>query len=191
MEAFGTWWEGLTPILKVFWSIAVPFTLFFILQLILSFFGAESPDDLPDAEIDADHGIPFQFLTLKNLIGFFTIFSWTGIACVEAGYSNGISLMISTIAGLLMMGLMAGLFYLMTKSGADGTMKIQNAIGQTGEVYLTIQANRKSLGKVQVKVSGAVRTLDAMTDDNETLATGQLARVVQIINDNILLVTSK
>lgn len=191
MEAFGTWWEGLTPILKVFWSIAVPFTLFFILQLILSFFGAESPDDLPDAEIDADHGIPFQFLTLKNLIGFFTIFSWTGIACVEAGYSNGISLMISTIAGLLMMGLMAGLFYLMTKSGADGTMKIQNAIGQTGEVYLTIQANRKSLGKVQVKVSGAVRTLDAMTDDDETLATGQLARVVQIINDNILLVTSK
>ncbi|MBX2916113.1 MAG: hypothetical protein KF856_12655 [Cyclobacteriaceae bacterium] len=191
MEAFGTWWEGLTPILKVFWSIAVPFTLFFILQLILSFFGAESPDDLPDAEIDADHGIPFQFLTLKNLIGFFTIFSWTGIACVEAGYSNGISLMISTIAGLLMMGLMAGLFYLMTKSGADGTMKIQNAIGQTGEVYLTIQANRKSLGKVQVKVSGAVRTLDAMTDDDETLTTGQLARVVQIINDNILLVTSK
>jgi len=191
MEAFGTWWEGLTPILKVFWSIAVPFTLFFVLQLVLSFFGAESPDDLPDAEIDADHGIPFQFLTLKNLIGFFTIFSWTGIACVEAGYSNTTSLIVAVIAGLLMMSLMAGLFYLMTKSGADGTMKIQNAIGQTGEVYLTIQANRKGLGKIQVKVSGAVRTLDAMTDDDETLTSGQLARVVQIINDNILLVTSK
>jgi hypothetical protein len=191
MEAFGTWWEALTPILKVYWSIAVPFTLFFVLQLILSFFGAESPDDLPDAEIEVDHGIPFQFLTLKNLVGFFTIFSWTGIACVEAGYSNTTSLIIAVIAGLLMMGLMAGLFYLMTKSGADGTMKIQNAIGQTGEVYLTIQAKRKSLGKVQVKVSGAVRTLDAMTDDDESLATGQLARVVEIVNDNILLVTSK
>ncbi|MBX2894532.1 MAG: hypothetical protein KF763_03760 [Cyclobacteriaceae bacterium] len=190
MEAFGTWWEGLTPILKVFWSIAVPFTLFFVLQLILSFFGAESPDDLPDAEIDADHGIPFQFLTLKNLIGFFTIFSWTGIACIEAGYSNTTSLIIATIAGLMMMSLMAGMFYLMTKSGADGTMKIQHAVGQTGEVYLTIQANRKSIGKVQVKVSGAVRTLDAMTDDDEPIATGQLARVVQIVNDNILLVTS-
>jgi hypothetical protein len=81
MESFGTWWEGLSVILKIYWGIAVPFTLFFVLQLILSFFGAESPDDLPDAEIEADHGIPFQFLTLKNLIGFFTIFSWTGIAC--------------------------------------------------------------------------------------------------------------
>jgi len=191
MEAFGTWWEGLSPMLKIYWSIAVPFTLFFVLQLALSFFGAESPDDLPDAEIEADHGIPFQFLTLKNLIGFFTIFAWTGIACIEAGYSNAVSLVLAVIAGLLMMGLMAGLFYLMTRSGADGTMKIQSAVGQTGEVYLTIQAKRAALGKVQVKVSGAVRTLDAMTDDEEPLATGQLARVVQIINNNILLVTSK
>ncbi|HCZ34777.1 MAG TPA: hypothetical protein DHV26_02500 [Cytophagales bacterium] len=191
MEAFGDWWEGLSTILKIYWGIAVPFTLFFVLQLVLSFLGAESPDDLPDAEIDADHGIPFQFLTLKNLIGFFTIFSWTGIACIEAGYSNTTSLIIATIAGLLMMSLMAGMFYLMTKSGADGTMKIQNAIGQTGEVYLTIQASRKGVGKVQVKVSGALRTLDAMTDDVEPLNSGQLARVTQIINDNILLVTSK
>ncbi len=191
MEAFGTWWEGLSVILKIFWGIAVPFTLFFVLQLILSFFGAESPDDLPDAEIDADHGIPFQFLTLKNLIGFFTIFSWTGIACLEAGLSTALTLLIASIAGLLMVGLMAGLFYLMMKTGADGTMKINDAIGQSGEVYLTIRAKRAGIGKIQVKVGGSLRTLDAMTDDEEPLPTGQLARVTQIINDNILLVSSK
>jgi len=191
MEAFGTWWEGLTVILKIFWGIAVPFTLFFVLQLILSFFGAESPDDLPDAEIEADHGIPFQFLTLKNLIGFFTIFSWTGIACLESGLSTALTLLIASIAGLLMVGLMAGLFYLMMKTGADGTMKINDAIGQSGEVYLTIRAKRAGIGKIQVKVGGSLRTLDAMTDDEEPLPTGQLARVTQIVNDNILLVSSK
>jgi hypothetical protein len=191
MEEFGTWWEGLSVILKIFWGIAVPFTLFFVLQLILSFFGAESPDDLPDAEIEADHGIPFQFLTLKNLIGFFTIFSWTGIACLEAGLSTALTLLIASIAGLLMVGLMAGLFYLMMKTGADGTMKINDAIGQSGEVYLTIRAKRAGIGKIQVKVGGSLRTLDAMTDDEEPLPTGQLARVTQIINDNILLVSSK
>ncbi len=191
MEEFGTWWEGLSVILKIFWGIAVPFTLFFVLQLILSFFGAESPDDLPDAEIDADHGIPFQFLTLKNLIGFFTIFSWTGIASLEAGLSTALALLIATIAGLLMVGLMAGLFYLMMKTGADGTMKINDAIGQSGEVYLTIRAKRAGIGKIQVKVGGSLRTLDAMTDDEEPLPTGQLARVTQIINDNVLLVSSK
>lgn len=191
MEAFGTWWEGLSVILKIFWGIAVPFTLFFVLQLILSFFGAESPDDLPDAEIDADHGIPFQFLTLKNLIGFFTIFSWTGIACLEAGLSTPLTLLIASIAGLLMVGLMAGLFYLMMKTGADGTMKINDAIGQSGEVYLTILARRAGIGKIQVKVGGSIRTLDAMTDDEEPIPTGQLARVTHIVNENILLVSSK
>lgn len=191
MEDFNTWWDGLSVVLKIYWGIAVPFTLFFVLQLVLSFLGAESPDDLPDTEIEADHGIPFQFLTVKNLIGFFTIFAWTGIACTEAGFSNGITLVIATVAGLLMMGLMAGLFYLMMKSGADGTMKIRNAIGQVGEIYLTIQPKRTGMGKIQVKVSGSLRTLDAMTDDEQPLTSGQLAQVVEIVNDNILLVTSK
>ena len=191
MDSFGTWWEGLDTVLKIYWGIAVPVTLFFILQLILSFMGADSPDDLPDSEIESDHGIPFQFLTLKNLIGFFTIFSWTGIACIEAGLSNGITLLIATVAGLLMMGLMAGLFYLMMKSGADGTMRIQQAIGQTGEVYLTIPGKRGGVGKIQVKVTGSLRTLDAISDDTEPLPTGRLAKVIQIVNDNILLVTLK
>lgn len=191
MEAFGTWWEGLSMVLKIYWGIAIPFTLFFILQLILSFMGADSPDDLPDAEIEADHGVPFQFLTLKNLIGFFTIFSWTGIACIDAGYSNGLSLLIATLAGLAMMGLMAGLFYLMTKSGADGTMKIKDTIDQTGEVYLTIQAKRAGVGKIQIKVGGSLHTLDAMTDDDETIGNGRLVKVTDVLGNNILLVTTK
>ncbi len=191
MEAFGVWWEGLSGVLKIYWCIAVPFTLFFFLQLVLSFFGADSPDDLPDAEVESDHGISFQFLTLKNLVGFFTIFSWTGIACTDAGFSTGVTILISTVAGILMMGLMAGLFYLMMKSGEDGTMKIQDAIGQFGEVYLTIPSKRSGLGKIQIKVTGSLRTLEAMTDDEVALQTGQLAKVIQIVNDNILLVTIK
>ena len=191
MEAFGAWWEGLSGILKIYWAIAVPFTLFFFLQLVLSFLGADSPDDLPDSEIEADHGISFQFLTLKNLIGFFTIFSWTGIACIDAGLSTGLTLLISTVAGLLMMILMGGLFYLMMKSGEDGTMKIQQAIGQMGEVYLTIPSKRGGVGKIQVKVTGALRTLDAMTDDEVALQTGQLAKVVQVLGGNVLLVSTK
>ena len=86
---------------------------------------------------------------------------------------------------------MAGLFYLMMKSGEDGSMKIQHAIGQVGEVYLTIPSNRKGLGKIQVKVTGSLRTLDAMTDDSVSLETGQLIKVIQVVSDNILLVTQK
>jgi len=190
MENFETWWSALSPLLKMYWSIAIPFTVFFLLQLIMSLFaGGDAPDDLPDAEIESDHGISFQFLTVKNLVGFFTIFGWTGIACLDGGLSNGLSLFIATISGLLMMSLMAGLFYMMGKMNVDGTLKMDKAIGQVGEVYLPIQSRRGNVGKVQVKVMGSLRTLDAMTDDEQDLATGQVITVSKIVNDNILLVT--
>ncbi|MEK6780417.1 MAG: hypothetical protein AABY93_01845 [Bacteroidota bacterium] len=189
MEGFTAWWEGLSLILKVYWCLAVPFTIFFLLQLVLSFIGGDISDNTPDIEVESDHGISFQFLTLKNMVGFFTIFSWTGIACIEAGFSNGVTLLISTAAGLGMMSIMAGLFYLISKSGADGTMKISKAVGVVGEVYLTIPSKRSGLGKVQLNVGGSLRTLEAMTDHDQNIPTGRLITVTKIINDNILLVT--
>jgi hypothetical protein len=191
MESFATWWEGLSLILKVFWALAVPFTVFFLLQLVLSFIGVDSPDDMPDAEITADHGFSFQFITLKNMVAFFTIFAWTGIACIEAGIPIGLSLLFSTLAGLAMVGIMAGLFFLLMKANADGTMRIEHAIGEVAEVYLTIQSNRRGAGKVQVKITGALRTLDALTDDESDIQTGRMVKISSVVNGTTLLVTSK
>ncbi|HZY80046.1 MAG TPA: hypothetical protein VFE50_11020 [Cyclobacteriaceae bacterium] len=191
MESFSDWWSGLSVMLKVYWALAIPFTIIFVLQVILSFFGGDTADDLPDAEVSADHGIGFQFFTLKNFIGFFTIFGWAGIAMIESGASNGVSVFVATLAGTLMMFMMAGMFYLLMKAQHDGTMKIEKAIGQTGEVYLTIQSKRGGIGKVQVMVTGALRTLDALTDDETDIQTGKIVRVSNVVNNNILLVTSK
>lgn len=191
METLSTWWATLTPILKIYWVIAIPFTVFFLLQLVVSFLGGETPDDLPDQDITNDTGFGFQFLTLKNMVGFFTIFGWTGIATIESGASIAISLLVATIAGLLMMTIMAGLFYMLMKAGADGTMKLEKAVGQLAEVYLTIPSRRQSVGKVQVKVMGSLRTLEAITDDEQDIPSGRMVSVSQIVNDQYLLVTTK
>ncbi len=191
MESLSEWWSGLSIVLKIFWALAIPFTLIFVLQVILSFLGTETIDDVPDVEISSDHGAGFQFFTIKNLVGFFTIFGWVGIAMVESGASAFVSVTVATISGVLMMGVMAGMFYLLMKAQSDGTMKIEKAIGQTGEVYLTILSRRGGMGKVQVKVMGALRTLDAMTDDEFDIQTGKMVRVANIVNENTILVTSK
>jgi hypothetical protein len=151
------------------------------------------PDDTPDvdAEIEGDTGIPFQFLTLKNLVAFFTIFSWTGIACIDSGLSEISSLLIATVAGLIMMTIMASLFYFLSKANVSGTMIIKNAIGGVGEVYLTIKASRGGVDKVQIKVQGSLRTLDAITDDEDDIPTGKLITVREIVNNDLLLVTIK
>ena len=190
MESLGTWWSELSVILKIYWALAIPFTVFFVLQLVLSFLGHDSPDDLPDSDISADHGIGFEFLTVKNMVGFFTIFGWVGIASIESGASIGISLLFATMGGLAMMFIMAGLFYMLMKANSDGTMRIEKAIGQTGEVYLTIKSKRGASGKVQIKVMGSLRTLDALTDDELDIQTGRTVRVSDVVHGTTLLVTS-
>jgi hypothetical protein len=191
MSNFSDWWGGLDLSLKIYWGLAIPFTLFFLLQVVWSFIGGgDVPDDTPDVEIEGDTGVPFQFLSLKNLIAFFTIFSWTGIACKDSGFSETTALIIAVIAGLLMMLIMASLFYFLGKANSDGTLKVKKAIGHVGEVYLTIRKKREGTGQVQIKIQKSLRTLEAITDDEEDIPTGKMITVKNVVN-NILVVTAK
>lgn len=189
--SFETWWQAMELAEKIYWCIAIPFSIVFIIQLVLTFIGGDFDDagstGDADASIDADDGIGFQFISIKNISGFFTIFSWTGIAAINAGKSMPFTIIVSVLAGLAMMTLMATLIYYMGKLSEDGTLKLSNAIGKLGTAYLKIPAQRKGMGKVQIKVQG-YRTLDAITDDMDDIPTGAVVDVVDIINDEILLV---
>src|SRR5690606_9324059 len=130
----------------------------------------------------------FQFLSFKNLIGFFTIFGWTGIACLGEGFSKGLTIVISMVCGLLMMFIMASIFYYLGKLNSSGSLKIKNALNQVGEVYLTIGANRSRIGKVHIKIQGSVRELDALTDEAIDLHQGDIITVTEITGTGILIV---
>jgi membrane protein implicated in regulation of membrane protease activity len=187
---FSDWWESLSTIQQIYWGIAIPATIIFLLQTILTFVGGDSDSDFStDTEVEMDHGIGFQFFTFKNFIAFFTIFSWTGIACLDSNLSYPLTIFISLIAGLAMMALMATIFYYFSKLTDSGTMSMKNAVGKIGEVYLTVGASRGNIGKISVKVQGSLRELDAITDDDEDLKMGTVIEVTDIITDNLLLIT--
>lgn len=185
------WWATLSLPLKIYWLVAIPFSIIFLMQLIMTFTGADfSESDATgdsDVAVDADTGIDFQFLTLKNLIAFFTLFGWTGIACLNSGVSTGITVVISFAAGLIMMVIMASLMWFMGKLTDNGTLKIHNAVGKSGTVYIPIPGKRAGTGQIQIKVQG-LQTLDAMTDDENGFKTGQVVQVVGVVNGDILLV---
>lgn len=192
MTSYTEWWDGLSLPLKIYWGLAIPFTLFFLLQLLLTMFGgADAPDDVPDVEVEHDAGFGSQFFSLKNFIAFFTIFSWTGIAATGSGFGVVPTLLISFAAGLAMMLLMASIFYSLAKASHDGTMKIANAVGGVGQVYLPITKTRGGVGQIQIKVQGTLRTLDALTDDDDDIPTGKMVTVKSVINNAMLLVTAK
>lgn len=176
---------------QVFWVVTIPATVIFLVLLILTVLGSDADMDV-DTDIDTDisdgDSIPFQFLSLKNIVAFFTVFGWSGIGFIHADLSSWLVIMLATICGILMTTLMATLFYFMSKLAESGTLKMKNAIGKLGEVYLIIPGKRGGFGKVQLNVQGSMRTLDAITDSSETIPTSSIIEVLDVIDDHILLV---
>jgi hypothetical protein len=186
----GDWFSTLTTFEKSYWIIAAISSTIFVFVLITTFLvgDVDGTDGDVDADIESDTGIGFQFFTFKNLVAFFTIFSWAGISCLNAGYGKSVTIIVSVLSGLAMMVVMATMIYYINKLVSSGTLKLENAIGSVGEVYLTIGANRSKIGKVHVTVQGALRELDALADSNETLKTGTVIEVKEITGTGILIV---
>lgn len=174
---------------KTYWIIAGIATVIFVFVLISTFIGADSGDigDV-DAEVSADTGAGFQFFTFKNLVAFFAIFGWSGIASIDAGNSQMVTIIISLICGLIMMTIMAAMFYYIGKLVSSGTLKMKNALNQIGEVYITVGAKRSKIGKVQLKVQGSLRELDALTDHETDLTQGNVVKVIEVTSNGILII---
>jgi len=190
MENMESWFNALSVFEKVYWVIALVGSVFMIILMVMTLLGGDA-DDISgdvDTDIEGDHGIGFQFLSFKNLMGFFTVFGWSGIACLDNDLSKSLTVIISVICGLLMMTAMAALFYYLAKLQSSGTLKLNNALNQIGEVYLTIGANRSSIGKVSITVQGTLRELEALTDEDQDLIQNNVVRVKQVTPNGILIV---
>ena len=191
--SLNAWWDSLSTIQLIYWIITIPASLIFVIQLVLTFVGADADGDGLDAvgdadlSVDSDTGVGFQFISIKNFVAFFTVFGWVGLACIYGNLANWLTLLISTASGIVMMFIMASIYYMMGRLTESGSLNMRSAIGKTATVYLFIPEKRKATGKVQLNLQG-YRTLDAMTDDDEIIPTGAIVQVVDILNDEILLV---
>ena len=184
------WFSSLSGFEQVYWGIALIASVFFLFVLVSTIMGGDAGemDGDVDADIEGDTGIGFQFFTFKNLVGFFTIFGWSGIAFLDAGLSKGMVVLLSALCGLAMMFVMAFLIYQINKLVSSGTLKISNAVGLIGEVYLTVGKSRSRIGKVQITVQGSLRELEALTDHPEDLTQTTVVRVTQTTANGILIV---
>jgi hypothetical protein len=137
-----------------------------------------------------NHSLGSQFFTLKSMLGFFMLFGWTGLGLISMGVALWLTAVVSIAAGLVMMAVTAFIFYGMSRLTDNGTLKMENAINSFAEVYLPIPGSRAGIGKVNLKVQGAVRELDAVTEDLELIPTGSIVKVTGLMNEHILIVTN-
>lgn len=186
------WWSSLSNAEHIFWIIAVIFTVFFVIQFVLSIMGmdleADSDIDL-DSDMEADYDIDpsFTLFSVRSLIAFFTFFGWTGVLTLRAGSSVTFAVIVSVLTGTVAMVLVAVMLYQFIKMTESGNIDIKKALASIGEVYLTVPASEKGKGKIHVKVNGKVMELEAVTKGKD-IKNGESVVVLEVLEDNVMLV---
>lgn len=181
--------NDLEPLLKTFWYVAIPTSLIFIIQTIMTFVGADATDG-NTADFDGDFSggdAPFQLFSLRNLINFLLGFSWTGISFYSTISNKMLLIILSVLVGVLFIYFFFIIIRQVQKLAEDNSFKITNTLNKTAEVYLTIPENKKGKGKIMISVKGAFHELEAMTE-KERIPSGAAVKVVRIESDNILIV---
>jgi len=114
------------------------------------------------------------------------MFGLVGLALSQARLHPLLTVLGGVGAGVFTVWIVSLIFKGMKKLQVDGTLWIENAIGQEGIVYLTIPA--KGSGQVSVTVQGGLKEFDAISVDNTEIVTGERIRVVRIASGNTLVV---
>jgi len=183
------WWTSLDLYMKIMWGIAIPFSVIFLIQTVMTFIGMGDNGEISgDADADSDTGIPFQFFTFRNFVNFFLGFSWAGISFYETIESKVWLTLLCVFTGLVLVAIVMALLYALSKATQSGNIDINNAIGRPATVYFTIPAAGKGTGKIQMTIQQAVREYDAVSKLDEPVSTGSLVRVKSVIDAHTLLI---
>jgi hypothetical protein len=125
----------------------------------------------------------FGVLTFRTVMIGLTFFGLTGKAASASGFAGATPLVIAVACGLASM---YGVYFLMRglyKLTADGTARIERAVGAEGVVYLTIPGGSQGIGKVHVPVQNRTIEYEAMTTGDK-LPTGSRVVVVSVLGSD-------
>ncbi|UCD53570.1 MAG: hypothetical protein JSW27_13140 [Phycisphaerales bacterium] len=190
---------------KLYLVCAVIGGVLFVVRLVLQFVGGDGGGDydagaadVAGGEIDGgfaedvggdvdDAYLSFKILSFQGLTAFFMMFGLVGLAMARQTQHNATTcLVVATGAGLGTVWIIGLIFRKAAALQASGNINLRNAIGQEGEVYLTIP--NAGTGKAKVTVQDRLRIYNAISNDKTEIKTGQRVRVVEVTPQDVLVV---
>lgn len=181
--------SNLEPLLRTFWFVAIPASVIFIIQTIMTFIGADASDGV-SADFNGDFDgtdAPFQLFSFRNLINFLLGFGWSGVSLYATINNPTVLILVSVLVGCAFVYIFFLVISQLMKLSEDGTFKLTATLNKNAEVYLSIPANRTGKGKILISVNGSIHELEAITE-GEKINSGAVVRVVRIENENTLIV---
>jgi membrane protein implicated in regulation of membrane protease activity len=188
------WFNSLSGLEQAFAAAAMIGSTVFVIQIVMMLIGADHGADAhaPGMEVShdvahADSDVAFQILSVQSVTAFVMVFGFAGFAMSRgSGFGTFPSLGVAFVAGLAAMWLVAKTFALFRKMQSSGTLDLNNAVGQTGRIYLSVKPDVP--GKIEVTVQGRLQIFDAVSEDREPLPTDTRVVVVRVENQNIMVV---
>jgi membrane protein implicated in regulation of membrane protease activity len=170
-----------------------------LLQFLAGAFGmggdhgdADHPDLDADHDADAgDHGDGNWFLGLLTFRAICAAVAFFGLGGLTAAYYRlepPAQLGTAALCGFAALYLVATLMKMLYRLRADGTVRLSQAVGRTGTVYLRVPAQNSGPGKVTLSLQNRTVEVEAFTAANE-LPTGTPVRVVAVRGPSTVEVT--
>lgn len=177
-----TWWGDLNGAEQIYWGIALVASFIFLFQLITTFIGLDA-----ELEADLDGGDGFGLISLRTLVAFATFFGWGGVAAMAQGFVATKAFMIAFLSGFLAMVGLAYVLSQLLKLQESGTVDTYKAIAEVGEVYIPIPEAKDGKGKIHVNLQDKIMEFDAISDGG-AIPTGAKVKVMDVLNENVMLV---
>lgn len=187
--SISSWWGEFDLTVQIFYGIALLAGLIITILAIMSVIGLDH-DHLDSVGDAGDAGDGTSLLSLKPILGFLLGFGWAGGAARSNGYSLTASCGIALVAGAIAMACIFLLIRSTSRMRSDGTLKVANAVGQVGTVYINIPGGSATGGQITVNVGDRMVVLQAIHSGPVTLQSGTKVKVLEFVGSDTVRVVS-
>jgi membrane protein implicated in regulation of membrane protease activity len=161
-----------------------------VLQFALGLLGLGSDHDLDhdhDHDTGHDHAVGTGWfaglLTFRSVTAGLTFFGLSGMVALSRGANELTALAVAVLGGGFALYAVAQILLGLKRLGDDGTARVEQALGETGTVYVPVPGGNTGPGKVTVTVQKRTMEYAAYTAAG-ALPTGTRVRVTAIRGPN-------
>lgn len=129
-----------------------------------------------------------KLFTFRGIIGFLSIGGWMGVVAINWGIPIPGAVLLALLAGWMALYFVAWSLRAVMRLQQSGNIVLDNAIGLTGEVYIPIPPLKSGVGKVNIVIQDRLSEVNAVTDTEHTIKTGEKITVINIEPEGVLLV---
>lgn len=131
----------------------------------------------------------FGIVTFRTAVAAVTFFGLAGMTALSNQVSEGPSLAVASVAGFAAMYSVYWLMKQISRLRSDGSVRIERAVGMTGNVYLRVPGSHQGAGKIHLNLQNRTVELTAWTDQAE-LPTGATVVVTKVVGPDSVEVTA-